>query len=60
VKYYDVWKDHYGRLKATLALKAIVDDGDAPYGYAYHEIRVAAQNGSDAINKARRAAKEKT
>jgi hypothetical protein len=55
LKAYDVWKNHDGQYKAELAKQAIVDDRDAPYGFAIHEIRVLARDGNDAIRKAKKA-----
>lgn len=54
-KLYDVWKNRDGRYTSTLAMKEFVDELDAPYGFHAHEIRVAATNGRDAINRAKKA-----
>lgn len=46
---YDVWSDAEGRIVATVANRTFVDDGDAPYGFSRHEIRVSATSRREAI-----------
>jgi hypothetical protein len=39
---FDVWGNGDGVIKATAATKTFVDDGDAPYGFDRHLLRVTA------------------
>lgn len=46
---FDVWSNADGHLTATPAAREFVDDGDAPYSFSRHELRVDALNRRDAL-----------
>jgi hypothetical protein len=46
---WDVWTDDDGRVTATIAIAAFVDDSDAPYSFCRHAIRIAATGKRDAM-----------
>lgn len=56
---FDVWGNGDGKVKAAPATKRFVDDGDAPYGFDRHLLRVSAVS-ARAAQAACRAAKKST
>lgn len=57
MKEFDVWSDDYGKLTATEAQGDFVLDGDAPYGYSTHVIRISATTSREAVKLAREQSK---
>ena len=55
---FDIWLSDDGNVTSAAAVKPIVDDNDAPYGFHRHAIRLSASSRRDALNQYRKLLKQ--